>query len=85
MSDWLNFQVFVRIVNALEKPPALFVLGQMQEKFHDARAVAIQVFFQIQDGAIPPVPDIFVVEQFLREFLARGEIPDGRARSSTSS
>ncbi len=59
-----EFPVFFRIVNAFEKPPALFVLGQVQEKFDDAGAVAVQVFFQVENGAIPFFPDRSFIQQF---------------------
>jgi len=39
----------VRIINARQKPLSLLLLGQVQEKFDDVRAVAVQMLFQIVD------------------------------------
>ena len=75
-----EFPVFFRVVNAFEKPPALFVLGQVQEKFDDARAVAMQVFFQVENGAIPFFPDRSFIAAVPLESVGREGFPDARAR-----
>ena len=43
--------VAFRVFDAFEEATALFLLGQVQEEFDDARAVAVQMFFQVRDGS----------------------------------
>src|ERR1700722_233681 len=56
--------VFLRIVNARKKAFPLFLFGDVQEKFHNARAITMQMLFQVQNGIEPRIPDIFPVKQF---------------------
>src|SRR5437867_12068794 len=65
-----EFPVLIRLVDAGKKATALLVLGNVEEKFNDARSVAIKMVFQIHDGTIPIPPDGLFVEQFFRQPLA---------------
>src|SRR6185369_17143751 len=42
---------------------------KMEEKFDDTGPVAMQVFLQVHDRAIPIAPDRILIDQFIRETL----------------
>ena len=65
-----EFPVLIRIINAFQESLSLLLLGQMKEELDDASAVAMEVLFQIHDGAIPFLPEGFLVTQFFRQALA---------------
>src|SRR5437870_6717125 len=65
-----EFPVLIRLVDAGKKAAALLVLGNVEEKFNDARSVAVKMVFQIHDGTIPVPSDGLFVEQFFRQPLA---------------
>jgi hypothetical protein len=65
-----EFPILVGLINAFEESFSLFVFRQVQEKFDDARAIAMQVLLQIRDGKIPLFPDGLFVAQFFRQPLA---------------
>ena len=65
-----EFPILLRLINAFEKSLSLLVLRQVQEKFDDAGAVAVEVLLQIYDGLIPLLPNGFLVEQLFRKALA---------------
>src|SRR5438093_8656912 len=54
-----EFPVLIRLVDAGKKAAALLVLGNVEEKFNDARSVAVKMVFQIHDGTIPVPPVVF--------------------------
>jgi hypothetical protein len=43
---------------------------QMKKKLDDARAIAMEMAFQINDGTIAFLPDRFFIDMFIRETLA---------------
>ncbi len=49
---------------------ALFVLRQVEEKLDDARAVAMEVRLEINDGAIPLFPDGLRCDRAVGQALA---------------
>ena len=59
-----EFPVLVRLINTFEKSLSLLFLRQVQEKFDDPRAIAMEVLLQIHDGAIPLLPEIFPSRDF---------------------
>ena len=80
-----EFSVFVRLIDAFEEALALFVFREVEEKLDDSRSVSVQMVFQIHDGAIPFLPDRFLIEQLVRQPLAAenlGMHPNGSATSS---
>lgn len=64
-----EFPVFLGDVDAGEEAFALFFLGDVEEEFDDAGAVADEVFFHFDDGAVAVIPEGGVVEAFLGEFF----------------
>jgi len=58
-----QFPILVRLINASQKPPSLFFLRKMEEHFNDTGSVPIEVTFQVGNGTIPFVPDVFIVAQ----------------------
>jgi hypothetical protein len=64
-----EFPVLIRLINAFEESFPLLVLRKVQKNFDDPRAVAMKVLFQIHDGTIPFLPDIFLVTQLFLKSL----------------
>lgn len=65
-----EFPVLVRLVNAHKEALSLLVLRQMEKDLDDTRAIAVEVLFQVNDGAVPVIPDCSLVKQLIREPLA---------------
>ena len=57
----------------------------MQEELDDPGAVAVEVPLQVDDGAIPVVPDGFLAQSGRPAGPRRAESPDARVTISTSS
>src|SRR5207249_3595567 len=62
--------VLVRIINAVEKTLPLLFLRNVEEEFHDACAISMEMAFQIHDRAVPVSPDRLLIENFCRKPLA---------------
>src|SRR5665213_2448836 len=60
--------VLLRVIEAGEQALALLFSGDMQEEFHDARAVAVKVLLQIDDRAIALLPYPVMGGQLRRTF-----------------
>src|SRR5208282_1177011 len=69
-----EFPVPVRLVNALEKSPALLLLRKMKKNLDGPCPIAIEMALQVDDGAIPLLPDVLLVEQFRRKTLVAQEL-----------
>ena len=74
--------VLVRLVDAGEEPLALLLLGQMQEELDDPRAVAVEMPFQIHDGAVSVVPDLLSSRSVPGRSFAAQDLADARGRSA---
>ena len=70
MSAALNFQFLSGSSMRSRNRFRCSSLRKMQKHFDGSRSVAVKVFFQIHDGAIPLLPDVLFVAQFLRQALA---------------
>ena len=54
--------VFVRLINAFEESLSLFILRKMEEELEDAGAVTVEMLFQVDNGTIPLLPDIRLID-----------------------
>ena len=52
-----EFPIFIWLIDALEKAPALLVFRQVEIEFDYSGAIAMQMFFQLDDGVISALPD----------------------------
>ena len=64
-----DFPILVRLIDALQEAPSLFLLRQVQEEFDDDGAVAAEVFLQIHDGTASSLPECPVADQLARNSL----------------
>jgi hypothetical protein len=62
--------VLFRLIDALKESLSLLIVRKVQEYLDDLRTVAMKVFLQINDRAIPLYPNVLVVAQLLGEPLA---------------
>ena len=58
--------VLVRLFNALKESLSLLIVREVQEYLDDLRAVAMKVLLQIDNRALPLLPDVLLVTQLLR-------------------
>ena len=87
-----EFPVLIRLINAFEEAPSLFVLRQMEEELDDTGAITMEMLLQVHDRTIPFLPNGFLVAQLFRKafvaenlgmhpndenFLIVGTIEDG--------
>src|SRR5450759_1020607 len=61
--------VLVGRIDALEESLALFLFRKVQEELDDPRAVAVEMFLHVHDGAIALLPDGFLIRQPIRNTL----------------
>ena len=62
--------ILSRIIDTLKESLSLLIERKVQEYLDDLRVVAMKVLLQINDRAIPLLPDVLVVAQLLGEPLA---------------
>ena len=64
-----EFPVLVGLIDTRQESLSLLLLRKVEKYFDDLRAIAMNVAFHIHDGAIPVIPDGFIVAQFFRKPL----------------
>ena len=66
--------VLVRLIDARKESLPLFLFGEVEKYLDDPGSIAMQMPLQIDDRAITPVPDGFLVAQFFRQSLAAKQL-----------
>ena len=74
-----EFPVLFRFINARQEALSLFLLGKMEEDFHRARSIAIEMTLQVDDGAISFLPKGFLIPAILPQIPGRAEAPGALA------
>ena len=64
----------MRFINSLEKALPLLVFRQVEIEFDDPRPVAVQMLFQIHDGAKSALPNGLFVERSIPNSLAAEDL-----------
>src|SRR3984885_11524948 len=61
--------ILIRLIDARKKSLSLFLLRKMKKEFDDPGTVAVEMFLLVHDGAIPFLPNGFLITELFGESL----------------
>jgi hypothetical protein len=76
--------ILFRLIDTLKESLSLLFIRRVQEYLDGLRAVAMKVLLQIRDGAIPLLPNVLLVSQFLGQPWLRRSSGCTRTTSTSS-